>query len=408
MTTESTAKAATQHAGLDLSTESMKRIIRAAMFTRGVKGRWGLPILIEGGPGGAKTSFLELVAAESALHCEVVVGSLREPSDILGLPIPREQGGDTIVEYAAPSWARRLAKAGRGIGLFDEINTSAPAVQAALLRCILDGVVGDFPLPNTIRWMAAQNATEEAAGGWDLAAPLANRFGHLKWPKLSAEEWNDWMLGAGGAGEAAGPLMDAEREEQRVEAEWDAAYASARGIVTAFIRARPEHLSAQPPAGSPQASKAWPSPRTWEMATRAMAGAKIHALSESETEEFIGAFVGPGPASELVEFMEKTDLPDPVKVLDGEVEFKPDDRLDRTVAVLSSCAALCTPPSATKRKERGAALWLIMRPIAEETPDLCVGPAKSMVRAKLHVLLPKESQKPLALLQDVMDAAGML
>ena len=41
----------------------------------------GLPIALRGRPGVGKTSMIESVAKQLDLDCEVVIGSLREPSD---------------------------------------------------------------------------------------------------------------------------------------------------------------------------------------------------------------------------------------------------------------------------------------------------------------------------------------
>src|SRR5205823_11964182 len=62
------------------------------------------------------------------------------------------------------------------------ISTAPPAVQAAMLRIVLERVVGDLELPPGVRVVAAANPPEQAADGWDLAPPLANRLVHLDWP----------------------------------------------------------------------------------------------------------------------------------------------------------------------------------------------------------------------------------
>ena len=54
-------------------------------------------------------------------------------------------------------------------------------MQAALLRVVLERVVGDLELPADVAVVAAANPPEQAADGWDLSAPLANRFCHLEW-----------------------------------------------------------------------------------------------------------------------------------------------------------------------------------------------------------------------------------
>jgi MoxR-like ATPase len=78
---------------------------------------------------------------------------------------------------------------------FDEISTAPPAVQAALLRVVLEREVGDLSLPPSVSIVAAANPPERTVGGWDLTAPLANRFCHLQW-EHRRDDWVDGMLRA--------------------------------------------------------------------------------------------------------------------------------------------------------------------------------------------------------------------
>jgi MoxR-like ATPase len=380
----------------------MKLLLKTVLFTPGIKG-WGLPLLIEGDPGTGKTTIIEATSRAFGLHVETVIASLREPADFNGLPIPTEVKGKMRVVNAAPGWALAVNEAGRGVILFDEINTAPPATQAALLRVVLDKVVGDTGLVTTARFLGAMNRTEDATGGWDLAMPLANRFGHWTWDSPDADAWGDHMLGASAEEDEN---FDAEKEEKRVMAAFPTPFAKARGLVAGFVRARPELLLEKPKAGEPAASKAWPSPRTWEMAVRAIAGAEVHGLPEVTTEMLIASFVGTGPASELSTYRRKADLPNPADVLDGKVKFEHSPkRLDRTVAVLSGCAALVTSPSAEKRDARAGALWKLMAPIVADAADVVVPACRAMVKAKLHAL--QESRPVLLKLQPILQAAGV-
>ncbi len=350
------------------------RILRAAVFTPGVRGRWGLPTLVVGTPGTSKTSQLEELALASGLHCETVIASLREPSDFLGLPIPtRKEDGSAYVSYAPPRWAQVAAEKRQCLVIFDELNTAPPLVQASLLRVILEGVVGDLKLPKEVRFLAAMNKTEEAAGGFDIAPPLANRFGHLEWTTPTVKAWSDWLLGYGGNGGYHGEILDADKECERVKANWDGPWAAARGVVTGFLRSKSELLLRMPKVDSNEVSRAWPSPRTWELVTRALASAQLHGLSEVETHQFGMAFIGTGAMSELLQYQRESDLPDPEKMLDVKFDFKHDkQRLDRTIAVLNSCVALMTPEHAPKREKRAKAFgdFLNYLILEEKQPDI--------------------------------------
>ena len=103
-----------------------------------------VPVLLWGPPGAGKSSAVEDMCRSIDLTFEVVIASIREPSDFSGLPVITENG----VEFAPPRWAKTLAEAGNGLLFLDEISTAPPAVQAALLRVVLERVVGDLALPD--------------------------------------------------------------------------------------------------------------------------------------------------------------------------------------------------------------------------------------------------------------------
>src|SRR5471032_1159459 len=136
----------------------------------------GVPVLLWGSPGTGKTSAVVALADAIGWPCEVVVGSIREPTDFGGLPVVVDGG----VKLAPPAWAQRLVEAGHGLLFLDELTTAPPAVQAAMLRVVLERVVGDIKLPAAVRVVAAANPPEQAADGWELAPPLANRLVHLE------------------------------------------------------------------------------------------------------------------------------------------------------------------------------------------------------------------------------------
>ena len=374
----------------------MLDVIKAAAMTPGSNGRWGLPILIEGQPGTGKTSrMLSEVAEPTGLHLETLIASLREPADFLGFPIP---DGDTV-KYAVAGWAREMLEREGGLVFLDELNTAPPAVQAALLRVVLDGVVGDIELPPRVRFVAAQNATEDAAGGWDLAPPLANRFGHLKWDPPTLDEWSAYMLGEDE--ESSDSCVSAEELEAEVMEQWPDAWSRARGAVTGFLRRRPELLHQMPNTDDPARGKAWPSARSWESATRALASATIHGLSTDARDMFIGAFIGEGAAFEFITWMHEADLPDPVDVLEERVEFAHDPyRLDKTAAVLNGCIGFVAPADAENREARAAVMWKLLAAMVDDAADLVVDPARALARARLTKT--PEARTALAKLQPIL------
>jgi hypothetical protein len=308
---------------------------------------------------------------------------------LLGLdapPVPTKMPNDEMVlHYPVPDWTANLRRAGsadqEGIVFVDELNSAPPALQPALMGLVLDKRIGGSQLGKRVRVIGAMNPIGHAAGGWDLAAPVANRFGHLRWDCPDVDEWTAWLCG----GSTQLAAVDVDAEEKRVMETWPDAYAKASGLVAAFVRRRPELLHKQPPDNDPAASGPWPSPRTWEFATRALAASYVHGLTEVEADELLSSFVGVDAASEFVAWIENQDLPDPADLLDGNVKWAHDvERFDRTVAVLASCTALVTPPTAIKRDKRADALWGLLATLMDSAKDLAVPPAKALAQAGLQ------------------------
>ena len=340
------------------------------------------PVLAWGPPGTGKTSVISALAGSLGLPCECVIASVREPADFGGLPIVRDEG----VSLHAPAWARRLYQAGQGILFLDEISTAPPAVQAALLRVVLDRVVGDLALPAAVAVVAAANPPEQAAGGWDLSPPLANRFCHLDWA-LNTGAWVDGMLSGFPA-----PAVT------RLPEDWEKEIPAARALVAAFIRHRP-HLLLQMPESEEQAGRAWPSPRSWDMASRLLAACDAADAGEDVTATLISGCVGDGPGMEFLAWRRALDLPDPEWVLAHPEKFQVPERGDQAFAVLS---AVVTAAVGNLTKDRWLACWRVLAAAADQgAKDIAAASAKALAAArKPNLPLPtKELQGFIPLLK---------
>ena len=351
----------------------------------------GVPVLWWGPPGTGKSSQMRALAQALGVPIEVIIASIREPSDFGGLPAII----DKSVHMVPPLWARNLFAAGQGIAFFDEISTAAPAVQAGLLRVILDKVVGDLQLPATIAMAAAANPAEQAAGGWDLAAPLANRFYHDQY-ELSTGEWFDGML-SGFPAPSVPLLKDG----------WDSIEPLSRASVVSFIRHRPT-LKLQVPDAAADAGKAWPAPRTWTMAARLMAAASSVGYGQDSdvTMRAVAGCVGPGPAGELLAYLKELDLQDPEDILAAPEKFKLPTRSDRQFATLASVAAAVL---SNTTPERWLACWKVMAKAAKDGPkDVAAASTGSLLRLpskRPDLPLPVDEIK---VFRPIMEKAGYL
>ncbi|WP_067480506.1 AAA family ATPase [Actinomadura hibisca] len=323
-----------------------------------------LPVLLWGEPGIGKSAGMERLAAGLGVSLETVIASVHEPSDFAGLPVIGDDPAATGVPMAPPDWAVRLAAAGRGLVFFDELSSAPPAVQAALLRVVLERRVGSLTLPEPVRVVAAANPPSSAADGWHLSPPLANRFVHLRWthdPRTVARGM------AGTWPEAAFPVVQSGRVGTAV--------ARARGAVSGFLTARPglvHHL----PGDAEARGGAWPSPRSWEMALRLLAaGYATGAAREAVSAAVVGA-VGDGAGLELLSYLEELDLPDPDRVLADPGRFALPDRGDRQLAFLTAVVSAVQSRPSRRRWEAG---WEVLaKAVDAGVPDVAARAAADL------------------------------
>ena len=321
------------------------------------------PVLIWGLPGVGKTATVQAVAKKLGKHMEVVIASIREPSDFLGLPVIAS--GE--VKFAPPKWAVNLVNAGGGILFLDEITTAPPAVQAALLRVVLDRTVGDLTLPAETIIVAAANPPEYAAGGWELSAPLANRFIHVDW-ELDPVKWADEF-----------PLYWGKKPIPTGVAE--------RVKISEFIRVRPELLFSFP-KDEESRGRAWPSPRSWDMASKLL----VSGIDD------ISPAVGNSAAIEFVAWGKSYDIPDPeIALATGKLDLPA--RGDLAHAAITAVITLAV----SKGDEKS---WLTAwRIIGTVPPDLGAVASRALAKAKkASWAMPPEVKNFVPLLKE----AGLL
>lgn len=314
------------------------------------------PVILWGEPGIGKTATIAAIARSLRLPLETVIASIHEPSDFSGLPIPT---GDEVT-FAPPSWAVRLAREGKGILFLDEISTAPPAVQAALLRVVLEKTIGQFRLPDSVRIIAAANPPELAAGGFELAPPLANRFVHLEWPAPSSGDWVSGFLQG-----FPDPIVPE-------EIPWQEQLPLAQGLIAAFLTSRPELLCRIPQDPS-QAGKAFPTPRSWAMAARMLAGAlAINPTDEGLIALAVGSAVGQGVGIELAALVGGDVLLDPKEALSNPDHVHLPERDDKLLVLLSAATAhVASHLDSPTFPDLWEAAWkLLARSAREKAPDV--------------------------------------
>ena len=239
--------------------------------------RTGVPTLVFGAPGVGKSQQVHQAAdADPVIDVRL---SMLDPVDLRGLPIV----GDGRVEWARPDF---FPVEGRGILLFDELNTAPIAVQNAALQLILDRCCGPHRLGDDWYIVACGNRASHRAHVNPLSAPLRNRFAIVDYLP-SVEQWTRWAY------------------KHDVPSQ-----------VIAFLNFSPQHL-----VGDPNDEYAnFASPRGWERV-----GDFLKAGVTDE--ESMTSLVGRGSAVAFGAYCKEiAEMPDIDRLLAGDRSWRPDPK----------------------------------------------------------------------------------
>lgn len=363
-----------------------------------------VPALLEGGVGEAKTA---VVAALFRKWCDdyaLSIVALHEPTEYGGFPVPTRGPEGHVVEGQAVDmvplrWLRRLAKAQRP-GLFlDEFSNGAPATRSATMRGVTDGVWGEIEIKN-LATVVAMNPPEIAESGYELSAPLANRFCHLGWD-MPVAYWNEAHIAGFPAPDGGSPLPK----------DWESHLPWARTMVAAFANVRPDAIVKMPAEASLR-SKPFPTFRAWTMAERLLAGCKALGYGLGDTKgalphdvlvQCVAGCVGPGAGLEFVQYVSELDLPDPEAVLANPDSLRLPERGDRAFAVLTAVVSVVLANNTPKRWN---AAWAVLaKATSQQRPDIAASSARLLAQNRpADTKLPKEVSAFVPLLK----AAGMI
>ena len=255
------------------------------------------PVMLWGPPGVGKSQMVAQIADRNSVPMIDIRLSQMEPSDLRGIPF---RNSDTV-EWAVPSMLPDKHRHGeRGILFLDEITSAAPSVSAAAYQLILDRCLGDYEIPEGWAILAAGNRQGDRGVTYTMPAPLANRFSHYE-VDVNLDDWVAWAY--------------ANNIDDRI---------------IAFLRFRPDLLFEFDAAQTPMA---FPSPRSWEFAHRALQKFIDH---QEVLLESLQACVGPAAGIELNAFIMNLDqMPSIEDIING-AEVPVPEEIDLQYAVAAA------------------------------------------------------------------------
>ncbi len=146
------------------------------------------PVFMWGPPGIGKSDIVKQIGNEFEREVIDVRLSLWEPTDIKGIPYYNSQLN--TMSWAPPAELPTDPNS-TAILFLDELNSAAPATQAAAYQLVLNRRVGTYVLPEGVSIVAAGNRETDKGVTYRMPAPLANRFLHIEL-KTDFEDWLMW------------------------------------------------------------------------------------------------------------------------------------------------------------------------------------------------------------------------
>lgn len=254
------------------------------------------PVFLWGPPGIGKSDVIKQIGQDLDAHVIDIRLSLWDPTDIKGVPFFNSE--TSKMEWAPPSELPDEGMAARHdkIVLFmDEMNSAAPAVQAAAYQLILNRRVGTYQLPNNVLLVAAGNREADKGVTYRMPAPLSNRFVHLEM-RVDFDDWSNWAT------------------TPRVHSEFGEGYREHKDVV-GFLTFSKKDLYDFDPKSS---SRAFATPRSWAFVSELLAD---NDEDESTLTDLVAGAIGEGLA---VKFMAHrkvaSKLPNPSDILKGKVK----------------------------------------------------------------------------------------
>ena len=239
------------------------------------------PVFMWGPPGIGKSDIVKQIGEEQGREVIDVRLSLWEPTDIKGIPYFNPE--QHTMTWAPPA-ELPTDKESTAILFLDELNSAAPATQAAAYQLILNRRVGTYVLPEGVSIVAAGNREADKGVTYRMPAPLANRFLHIEL-RHDFEDWLNWATSNKVHEQVVGYLGFAKQDLYDFDPK--------------------------------SASRAFATPRSWSFVSELL---KDDDLDEGTLTDLVSGAVGEGLAVKFMAHRKVAkQMPNPAEILQGKV-----------------------------------------------------------------------------------------
>lgn len=270
------------------------------------------PVFMWGPPGIGKSDIVKQIGEEQKRRVIDIRLSLWEPTDIKGIPYYNSQAN--TMSWAPPAELPTDPE-DNAILFLDELNSAAPATQAAAYQLVLNKRVGTYILPKNVSIVAAGNRDTDKGVTYRMPSPLANRFLHLE----LRVDYDDWL-----------------------------AWATANRIheqVVGYLGFAKQDLYDFDPKG---ASRAFATPRSWSFVSDLLMD---DDLNESTLTDLVSGAIGEGLAVKFMAHRKVAkQMPKPEDILSGKIK-KTD--IKEISAMYSLATSMCYELQSAHQKKVG-------------------------------------------------------
>jgi len=244
------------------------------------------PVFLWGPAGIGKSEVVASVTQELGGYMIDLRMAQMEPTDIRGIPFYNKD--INLMDWAPPIDlpTQELADQYPVVVLFlDEMNSAAPAVQAAAYQLILNRRIGKYVLPDNVVMVAAGNREGDKGVTYRMPMPLANRFIHLEM-RADPVVWLEWAVRNNIHKDVVGFIEFAKNELSKNDAK--------------------------------TASRAFQTPRTWTFVSQFLENED--SIDEDTLSNLIAGTVGEGVGIKFMAHRKHSkNMPKPADILSGKV-----------------------------------------------------------------------------------------
>lgn len=284
-------------AAVQTRTVTMKQLKNALRYC--VKAKQ--PVMIWGPPGIGKSDCIAQICANMGGMLWDMRLSQCEQTDLRGMPFYNKE--TNTMDWAPPidlPSEKEAAKYPITFLFLDEMNSAAPAVQAAGYQLVLNRRVGTYKLPDNCVVVAAGNREQDKGVTYRQPAPLSNRFVHFEL-QVDFDSWNEWAVGA------------------RIHKD-----------VVGYLNFSKNSLYDFDPTSS---SKAFATPRSWEFVSKLI----DDDCDELTATDIIAGTIGEGLAVKFLAHRRlASKMPAPRDILEGKVSKLDTDEISVMYSLMTS------------------------------------------------------------------------